>query len=160
MQWQALLAVVPALWSAVTAVPVSYNERSHQQERLAVSADSTWDDALWNNYGLDTSAEYKYFHEPGDDDILGHYDVRFFREPVDDAERAETLTHMIRAYLSFFNEKQLDTWIAHGTLLGWWWNGKVRLSHCLWQAPTERCFRFSRGIGTSTLKFQTQHSPT
>lgn len=125
MQWQALLAVVPALWSLVIALPVPYS----RQERLAVSADSKLNDPLWEKYGLDASAEYKYFHEPGDDDILGHYDVRFFSEPVDDAERAETLTHMIRAYLDFFNENQLDTWIAHGTLLGWWWNGKVRLSH-------------------------------
>ncbi|KAI8943614.1 hypothetical protein NX059_001603 [Plenodomus lindquistii] len=31
---------------------------------------------------------------------------------------------MIRAYLNFFRENNLDTWIAHGTLLGWWWNGK------------------------------------
>jgi phosphorylcholine metabolism protein LicD len=31
---------------------------------------------------------------------------------------------MIRAYLKFFKDQGLDTWIAHGTLLGWWWNGK------------------------------------
>ena len=34
---------------------------------------------------------------------------------------------MIRAYLTFFRENNMDTWIAHGTLLGWWWNGKVNL---------------------------------
>jgi hypothetical protein len=32
---------------------------------------------------------------------------------------------MIRAYLMTFNELGLETWIAHGTLLGWWWNGKI-----------------------------------
>jgi phosphorylcholine metabolism protein LicD len=31
---------------------------------------------------------------------------------------------MVRAYLTFFRENKLDTWIAHGTLLGWWWNGR------------------------------------
>jgi len=31
---------------------------------------------------------------------------------------------MVRAYLTYFRDKNLDTWIAHGTLLGWWWNGK------------------------------------
>lgn len=31
---------------------------------------------------------------------------------------------MIRAYLRFFEDNGLETWIAHGTLLGWWWNGK------------------------------------
>lgn len=44
---------------------------------------------------------------------------------MSDEERTDTQLHMIRAYLKFFNEQGLDTWIAHGTLLGWWWNGKV-----------------------------------
>ncbi|ORY01516.1 mannosylphosphate transferase [Clohesyomyces aquaticus] len=66
----------------------------------------------------------KYFHEPGGDDQLGHYDVRYFHGIVSYEERTDTQRHMIRAYLKFFNENGLDTWIAHGTLLGWWWNGK------------------------------------
>lgn len=70
-------------------------------------------------------AANKYFHEPGTDDIYGHYDTRFFHGPVTYAERTETLRHMMRAYLLFFREKGLDTWIAHGTLLGWWWNGRM-----------------------------------
>jgi len=67
----------------------------------------------------------KYFHEPGGDDIMGHYDIRFFKSVVDYEERTDTLTHMIKAYLNFFRENGLETWIAHGTLLGWWWNGKM-----------------------------------
>jgi hypothetical protein len=59
------------------------------------------------------------------DDHLGHYDRRFFSKVVNDEERTDTQSHMIRAYLNFFREEGLDTWIAHGTLLGWWWNGKV-----------------------------------
>lgn len=74
---------------------------------------------------LNRSQEAKYFHEPGGDDILGHYDTRFFHGVVSDAERVDTLRHMIRAYLNFFRENDLETWIAHGSLLGWWWNGKV-----------------------------------
>lgn len=73
-------------------------------------------DELWKN---------KYFHEPGGDDILGHYDARYFHGVVSYEERTDTLTHLIRAYLGFFREQGLDTWIAHGTLLGWWWNGKM-----------------------------------
>lgn len=69
--------------------------------------------------------EEKYFHEPGNDDILGHYDTRFFKGAVTYEERTDTLVHMTRAYLTFFRENGLETWIAHGTLLGWWWNGKV-----------------------------------
>lgn len=69
--------------------------------------------------------DHKYFHEPGGDDILGHYDTRYFHGVVSYEERTDTLTHMIRAYLNTFRELGLETWVAHGTLLGWWWNGKV-----------------------------------
>ena len=48
-------------------------------------------------------------------------------------ERNDTLHHMIRAYLNFFRDRGLETWIAHGTLLGWWWNGKVSL-------PSTTCY--------------------
>ncbi|EFQ98778.1 hypothetical protein MGYG_01793 [Nannizzia gypsea CBS 118893] len=67
----------------------------------------------------------KYFNEPGMDDSLRHYDIRFFNGVVKSADRVEILTDMIRAYLQFFRENGLETWIAHGTLLGWWWNGKM-----------------------------------
>jgi hypothetical protein len=66
----------------------------------------------------------KYFHEAGSDVTLGHYDKRYFHGIVSDTERRDTQSHMVRAYLNFFREHELDTWIAHGTLLGWWWNGK------------------------------------
>jgi hypothetical protein len=125
MQWRTLLAFVPSFWSAVAALPSP--ENAETQSGHSVSTDPTLKDPLWWKYGLNVSAEYKYFHEPGNDDILGHYDSRYFTEPVNDHERADTLTHMIRAYLNFFNENELETWIAHGTLLGWWWNGKVRI---------------------------------
>jgi hypothetical protein len=61
------------------------------------------------------------------DENLSHYDRRFFSQVVTDEERTDTQSHMVRAYLTFFREQGLDTWIAHGTLLGWWWNGKVDL---------------------------------
>ncbi|KAF2736819.1 hypothetical protein EJ04DRAFT_510725 [Polyplosphaeria fusca] len=66
----------------------------------------------------------KYFHEPGSSDQLSHYDERHFHGTVSYEERTDTQIHMIRAYLKFFMDEGLDTWIAHGTLLGWWWNGK------------------------------------
>lgn len=71
----------------------------------------------------------KYFHEPGTNDILGHYDKRFFRGPVTYEAKGNTQYHMVRAYLSTFQDLGLETWIAHGTLLGWWWNSQVHF-HC------------------------------
>ncbi|KAG9234576.1 mannosylphosphate transferase [Amylocarpus encephaloides] len=68
----------------------------------------------------------KYFHEPGAGDDWGHYDIRYFKgTPVSYEERGDTLTHLIRSYLNIFREKNIETWIAHGTLLGWWWNGRI-----------------------------------
>ncbi|KAJ5902111.1 hypothetical protein N7495_002639 [Penicillium taxi] len=125
MQWPVLLVAVPVFWSTVVAaLPTSSDDNVHTAQTIPY-IDPTLTDPLWLKYGLNASAEYKYFHEPGRDDILGHYDSRFFTKPVGDARRSETLTHMIRAYLNFFNENNLETWIAHGTLLGWWWNGKI-----------------------------------
>ncbi|PGH11516.1 hypothetical protein AJ80_07082 [Polytolypa hystricis UAMH7299] len=69
--------------------------------------------------------ETKYFHEPGNDDILGHYDSRYYKRVLGYDERLETLRHMARAYLKFFAENNLETWIAHGSLLGWWWSGNL-----------------------------------
>lgn len=74
----------------------------------------------------DADSTTKYFHEPGSDDILGHYDSRYYKSVVDYETRTDTLHHLMRSYLLFFQEKGLETWIAHGTLLGWWWNGQVR----------------------------------
>ncbi len=67
----------------------------------------------------------KYFHEPGTDNEMGHYDARFYKEKVSYEVRGETLHHLIRSYLTVFRERNIETWIAHGSLLGWWWNGKI-----------------------------------
>ncbi|KAJ6121519.1 hypothetical protein N7512_003984 [Penicillium capsulatum] len=121
---------LPAILLVFCALVVSAPPRSHLKQvnkvtRTFLQDDPTLVDPLWLEYGLNASEEYKYFHEPGRDDTFGHYDIRFFTTPVDDTEREETLTLMIRAYLGFFEERNLATWLAHGTLLGWWWNGKV-----------------------------------
>ncbi|KIW13629.1 hypothetical protein PV08_08820 [Exophiala spinifera] len=67
----------------------------------------------------------KYFHEPGMSDLTRHYDSRYFKEVVTEEERQETLTHLIQSYFDTFQKLGVETWIAHGTLLGWYWNGKI-----------------------------------
>lgn len=130
LTWILRLSIL-AIWSAeAVASPLPFSDQDSNSNRELVNHGKILThepeyDPLWEKYGLNKSQEFKYFHEPGNDDTLGHYDTRFFTEPVPDEERSETLTHMIRAYLNFFNENGLETWIAHGTLLGWWWNGKV-----------------------------------
>ncbi|KAK7947883.1 Protein MNN4 [Apiospora aurea] len=67
----------------------------------------------------------KYFHEPGGGLELGHYDARFFRGEVAYDEHRTVLRHLIRSYLTTMADLHVETWIAHGTLLGWWWNGQI-----------------------------------
>ncbi|KIH95151.1 hypothetical protein SPBR_03515 [Sporothrix brasiliensis 5110] len=67
----------------------------------------------------------KYFHEPGSDNELGHYDIRYFKGLVPYGEHRPALRHLIRSYLTTFRSLNVETWLAHGTLLGWWWNGRI-----------------------------------
>jgi len=81
--------------------------------------------------GLATAAdksepkEPKYFQEPGNLDDTAHYDARYFKGLVPYEEHRLGLRLLIRSYLSVFKEIGVETWLAHGTLLGWWWNGKI-----------------------------------
>ncbi|KAK0639372.1 LicD family-domain-containing protein [Cercophora newfieldiana] len=68
---------------------------------------------------------YKYFHEPGITEIYGHYDSRFFHALIPYDEHLLTLRHLIQSYLTTLRSLGVDTWLAHGTLLGWWWNGRI-----------------------------------
>lgn len=78
-------------------------------------------------HGYHSPPKYpKYFQEAQESGVLRHYDGRFQHGILTDANRMDTQIHMMRAYLEFSKEQGLETWLAHGTLLGWWWNAKVR----------------------------------
>ncbi|KAG2734216.1 hypothetical protein G9P44_002222 [Scheffersomyces stipitis] len=68
----------------------------------------------------------KYFHEAS---IIGskkgaHYDWRFFQKlDYSDYEKKAIFHRLSRAWLRFANSLNISTWLAHGTLLGWYWNG-------------------------------------
>ncbi|UNI24614.1 mannosyltransferase [Purpureocillium takamizusanense] len=67
----------------------------------------------------------KYFHEPWGSLALGHYDLRYFKEEVPYEQHTAVLRDLIRSYLTVMDAAGAETWIAHGTLLGWWWNGQI-----------------------------------
>ncbi|KAI0203029.1 LicD family-domain-containing protein [Astrocystis sublimbata] len=69
--------------------------------------------------------EFKYFNEAGMDMKTGHYDKRYFRGIVAYDDHKVMLRHLIRSYLKTCNALGVETWLAHGSLLGWWWNGHV-----------------------------------
>ncbi|KAL4816297.1 LicD family-domain-containing protein [Aspergillus spinulosporus] len=134
MHRKATLALASAIWITATAglpgpVPNSTPKESvHGNVHgsvLGTGADINDPYYLWTTYGLNTSEEYKYFQEPGNDEIHAHYDSRFYKDPVPKEQRSQVLTHIIHSYFEFFNSHNLETWLAHGTLLGWWWNGRI-----------------------------------
>lgn len=67
----------------------------------------------------------KHFEEAGGSLELLHYDVRFFKNEIGYQEHRYVLRDAIRSYLEVLNSHNVETWLAHGTLLGWWWNGQI-----------------------------------
>lgn len=64
----------------------------------------------------------KYFHEST---FHSHYDGRFANREVSNEVRLDHLTTLIRTFLATMGDIGAETWIMHGTLLGWWWNEKI-----------------------------------
>ncbi|KAK5952403.1 mannosyltransferase [Knufia fluminis] len=64
----------------------------------------------------------KYFHEST---FHPHYDGRFAAKEVNKEVRLAHLTALMQTFLSTMSDIGAETWIMHGTLLGWWWNGKI-----------------------------------
>jgi phosphorylcholine metabolism protein LicD len=54
-----------------------------------------------------------------------HYDGRFASEELLYEDRKSHLSHLVRTYLSTMSDIGAQTWIMHGTLLGWWWNRRI-----------------------------------
>lgn len=98
----------------------------------------------------------KHFHEPGYSLIGAHYDSRYFKGENTYEERRQIQVQMLRAYFQFFSDRSMETWIAHGTLLGWWWNGKVsRLQSRGFEKVAHPLCRCYHGIGISIPRFPT-----
>ncbi|KAF2679866.1 hypothetical protein K458DRAFT_393430 [Lentithecium fluviatile CBS 122367] len=64
----------------------------------------------------------KYFHESTFD---AHYDGRFASTTLRRDERLMHLRSLVRSYLSTMQSIGAETWIMHGSLLGWWWNKRI-----------------------------------
>ncbi|KAF2723543.1 hypothetical protein K431DRAFT_319011 [Polychaeton citri CBS 116435] len=72
--------------------------------------------------GVDSRTPEKYFHEST---FHPHYDGRFASKPLPYKEKLEHLRPLIQTYLSTMNDIGAETWIMHGTLIGWYWNRKT-----------------------------------
>ncbi|UJO16088.1 uncharacterized protein CLAFUR5_04178 [Fulvia fulva] len=54
-----------------------------------------------------------------------HYDGRFADRPLKYDEKQSHLSALIRTYLFTMESISVETWLMHGTLLGWYWNRKI-----------------------------------
>jgi len=64
----------------------------------------------------------KYFHEST---FSMHYDGRFADKQLNYNERRSSLTALMQTYVSTMNDIGAETWIMHGSLLGWYWSRKT-----------------------------------
>lgn len=69
----------------------------------------------------------KFFHEPVViNNRLGgvHYDWRFFNKMrPQGSDLSAPLHHLIRTWADFARREGIMWWLAHGALIGWYWNG-------------------------------------
>ncbi|KAJ4316673.1 mannosyltransferase [Neodidymelliopsis sp. IMI 364377] len=70
----------------------------------------------------DSRFKDKYFHESV---YHPHYDGRFAAHVLPHKTRAFHMRLLLKTYMEAMERMGVRTWIVHGTLLGWWWNGHV-----------------------------------
>lgn len=64
----------------------------------------------------------KYFHESL---FHSHYDGRFAEKALPYHEQKAALKNLLQTYLATFADLGVETWLMHGSLLGWWWGKKI-----------------------------------
>ncbi|KAF2093635.1 hypothetical protein NA57DRAFT_47802 [Rhizodiscina lignyota] len=72
--------------------------------------------------GVEGDDMEKYFHEST---FHPHYDGRFADDTLPEHLRHVALTHLVQTYLSTMASLGAETWLMHGSLLGWWWNREI-----------------------------------
>ncbi|CVK94268.1 related to mannosylphosphorylation protein MNN4 [Fusarium mangiferae] len=64
----------------------------------------------------------KYFREASQ---YPHYDLRYFGEALEPHLQNAGIKVLMQTYLATFRDLGVQTWLMHGSLLGWWWGKKV-----------------------------------
>lgn len=97
-----------AAWISTTTADAEF-----QQVRKRTAADHS---------KRDTDAPEKYFHEST---FHLHYDGRFAEKALPYEEQKNALKNLVQTYLTTFSDLGIETWLMHGSLLGWWWGQKI-----------------------------------
>ncbi len=74
-----------------------------------------------------STSRYRYFKEGSLLELphLSHYDLRFYYNRIEPIDRLAILHRIARSWFRFTNRLELKTWIAHGSLLGYYFNGLI-----------------------------------
>lgn len=102
-----------AYLSALCIFPLVYADADFWQVRLDQDVDMS------RRAGLPAQ---KYFYESA---FSMHYDGRFAAHALNYTEQTKALRDLVRSYLTTFHSLGIETWLMHGTLLGWWWNKQI-----------------------------------
>lgn len=68
------------------------------------------------------TAPTKFFHEST---FSPHYDGRFASTELPHHTRLFHMRLMLKSYIETMDRIGVRTWLMHGCLLGWWWNGRI-----------------------------------
>lgn len=82
----------------------------------------------------------------------GLTESRFTDHEIPYEEQKSNLTLLMQSYLASMADLGAETWIIHGTLLGWWWNRKARLQKLHEGYFVLMKFRFCHGTPISMCK--------
>jgi hypothetical protein len=86
--------------------------------------DQAFSAEFYRNAGNENHPKFFYEALVEESKLGGHYDWRFFQKlDYSEYERKAILHRLTRAWLRFANSVGIKTWLAHGTLMGWYWNG-------------------------------------
>ncbi|KAB8304418.1 hypothetical protein EYC80_003820 [Monilinia laxa] len=107
------IITLPGLWSATSALAIQKRDADFYSVRTKSHKDMS---------GRRGDPSGKYFHESV---FHPHYDGRFADKQLGYRERRQALSNLIQTYLATFSDIGVETWLMHGTLLGWWWNRKI-----------------------------------
>ncbi|KAM0488001.1 hypothetical protein ACHAP7_001820 [Fusarium lateritium] len=57
--------------------------------------------------------------------LSAHYDDKYFHEVLEPEAQNAGIRVLMQTYLATFRDLGIQTWLMHGSLLGWWWGKKV-----------------------------------
>ncbi|KAK4554174.1 mannosyltransferase [Recurvomyces mirabilis] len=115
-------AVLAALVSLLLYFPLLSASLSFRGTKRDAPYEQVNDHPGWSHQNEDKDEPDKYFHESS---FSEHYDGRFATVPLIYEDRQNHLTALLRTYISSMRDMGAETWIMHGTLLGWYWNREI-----------------------------------